>query len=470
MAGPFKLSPALLDPDYGLSAPEALAATLNARGLYHPTQFVLRLSPRVHELINAVPTGTYSASEIDGETIQAYSTYIHETVHWWQHVGSTAGLIFSLSYPGQTHTSLGPLRTVIAGIGPKKSLRYWAEQAALTDTYPSAELLGHANTAVNNAIDVEFYKKFVWDPMWAEGLFDDRYFESVGHGYHMAYGHALSMISSAADPEFTYLPKAPDWGAQFERLTKIEHVGFYHGSPIVRGPVGIQAIFEGQARFIQLQYLTNAAGGTLTCAELRGAGYLSGVYVKAFENFLLMTGADWPLTVIDPLVGLFLLICDLAINPTRGFPLDIVAYKDFIDSVDPGLRFAHLCSVVKSHPELRSAIVEYSRDEYISIAGKLTAPAHFDHPITALRSVLRWMDEEPGLQQIMKERETFGFDRTNLPVRVMLAHFCAFCTDKVRRPEFFCWAGTWMAGPSVSGEEQALFLAWISQTRLILVG
>jgi hypothetical protein len=36
----------------------------------------------VHQLLNAVPTGTYATSELDSETIQAYSTYLHETVHY----------------------------------------------------------------------------------------------------------------------------------------------------------------------------------------------------------------------------------------------------------------------------------------------------------------------------------------------------------------------------------------------------
>ena len=34
---------------------------------------------------------------------QAFSTLLHETVHWWQHVGSTYGLMLSLTYPTQLH-------------------------------------------------------------------------------------------------------------------------------------------------------------------------------------------------------------------------------------------------------------------------------------------------------------------------------------------------------------------------------
>ncbi|CDK71709.1 hypothetical protein [Klebsiella pneumoniae IS22] len=29
--------------------------------------------------------------------------FFHETIHWWQHVGSVSGIILSLCYPAQIH-------------------------------------------------------------------------------------------------------------------------------------------------------------------------------------------------------------------------------------------------------------------------------------------------------------------------------------------------------------------------------
>ncbi len=61
-----------------------------------------------------------------------------------------------------------------------------------------------------------------------------------------------------------------------------------------------------------------------------GGGYLSGIYVEAFEAFLKLLNLERPDLSSDPIVGLFLLICDLAINPTRGLPLDIgTSFEDF---------------------------------------------------------------------------------------------------------------------------------------------
>jgi hypothetical protein len=78
-----ELDPELLDAARSLpDAPSDFAACLNAYGTYNNIHFVVRLSPRVHQLLNAVPTGIYATSELDSETIQAYSTYLHETVHY----------------------------------------------------------------------------------------------------------------------------------------------------------------------------------------------------------------------------------------------------------------------------------------------------------------------------------------------------------------------------------------------------
>jgi hypothetical protein len=49
--------------------------------------------------LDKVTNAPHCIDGIDSETIQAaLSTYLHETVHWWQHIGSTAGLVSSLAY------------------------------------------------------------------------------------------------------------------------------------------------------------------------------------------------------------------------------------------------------------------------------------------------------------------------------------------------------------------------------------
>jgi hypothetical protein len=411
------LDPSLLNPLGDVLGPELiLASSLNAHGLYNTSQFVLRLSPRVHEIVDSISPGVYSG--VTWETTQAYSTYLHETVHWWQHVGSAAGLVLSLSYPAQTHGSLKALRSVLELVGPKKSLMRWAERAPIDNSSPSQEAINQANVAVNNALDIEYYKVFAITPSKAEALFHERYFESVGHSYRMAYSLVIALLGPTVDSNHEHIPDPGSWDNQFERLKTREHQGFFWGSPIVRGPLGLHAIFEGQARFIQLQYLAFGSGNRMSCAEFRAAGYLQGIYAEAFEVFLHLTKSAWPETIDDPLVGLFLIICDLAINPTRGFPLQIEVFENFIWDVDPGIRFARLCTAVSDeHPQLRAAIKQYSRDEYVSVAEKLTNVCGYDSPVSALEAVSDWRRSAGGIADVMKEYDSFVLASRNAQVQ-----------------------------------------------------
>jgi hypothetical protein len=124
----------LLDTSLGDIAPATtFNATLNAHGVYDGLRYVVRLSPLVHETINSLPNGIRFSSETTFEQAQAFSTYLHETIHWWQHTGSTAGLLLSLSHPAQTHANLTTLRQLLELAGPVKSIY----QLALQQSGPS---------------------------------------------------------------------------------------------------------------------------------------------------------------------------------------------------------------------------------------------------------------------------------------------------------------------------------------------
>ena len=106
--------------------PSEFPAILNARVLYSITQFVMRLSPKIHELVQALGNGETEGYDLD-EQLSAYLTYVHQTIHRWQHVGFTAGLILSLCYPAQCVSNIEHLRGAVRLIGPKKSLKTWAK-------------------------------------------------------------------------------------------------------------------------------------------------------------------------------------------------------------------------------------------------------------------------------------------------------------------------------------------------------
>lgn len=449
----------LLEPAAQEQYPETFSACLNARGLYNSMHFVLRLSPVVHGLVDEIVAGTNNT----WEALQAYSTYLHETVHWWQHVGSTFGFVMSASYPAQAHVNIDHLRHFSRYGEAGKSLKRWAEMKMLEEGLDQTDPdVFHANVAVNNTLDIEYFKRFVLRPDLAKDFAQDAYFESVGHAFHITYGNVLNLVSSTCDREIAHLPDPRSWGSKFAALGAKRVLGYYHGSPIEVPPVGLVSILEGQARFIQLQFLSFACEKPLEFSVLKSDGFLDGIYGDAFAWFLRATDSDIPESIHDPLVGLFLLVCDLSINPTRGFPLQIVEFEKFINDTNPGVRFLRLCSAVRKIPSLKGEIVNYSREEYESVSATLTNECELDHPFLALEEVVNWASSAEGVAALLEEKSTFKYSYENLAVRVLFSHFVAFCQDKLLRPDFFCWAGAHMAGRLVSGESQALWLRHLS--------
>src|SRR6516164_69281 len=169
------------------AVPGALGATINAHGLYNAQQFVLRLSPAVHQKLSELPAGIVSSDKIGFDGAQAFSTYLHETIHWWQHVGSTYGFMRSLSYPTQTHGNSKHLKKLIAEIGFKKSIRELA--ARLPGPGQIGTLGSLANTIVNNHFDFDAFRGLTFNQAAARSAISDPYFECVGHTFTMTYAN-----------------------------------------------------------------------------------------------------------------------------------------------------------------------------------------------------------------------------------------------------------------------------------------
>ena len=443
----------LVDSSRGLlSSPAELNACLNARGLYNSFQFVLRLCPAVHRQLESLPTGIHASA--DSERVQAFSTYLHETIHWWQHVGSTGGLLRSLSYPAQAHANYTHLKRFLSAFGLKKSIQTVVERS--TERGGFGTPLGIANTIVNNHYDIEFFRILTSKPELVTSAVKNHFFESVGHSYMIAYSNMLALLSRSFDREWKLLPDARRWEDAFRARRDHKLKGYYRGSPVMVYPVGLYQIFEGQARFGQLQYLYFASGGKLTWADIRTRGMLSETYAKAFETFLRLAELGWPSSVDSPTVALLLLICDMAINPSAGFPLPLKTFDTFIEDIDPAVRFTFFCRAAARAPNVASAIVEYSRDEYFAVSESLSHLLQLDSTELILKTTADWMKQEQ-FQPLMEQYNSWDFSPENLPVSVLFSHFLAFMKDKLEKPEFFCWPGACMTGARLVRESVTLF-------------
>ncbi|MEZ0497434.1 hypothetical protein [Sphingomonas sp. IW22] len=431
-------------------------ATLKAHGLFQTFQFVLRLSPEVHRRLASNPGGIVSSGDLQFDQAQAFSTYLHETVHWWQHIGSTYGLMLSLSYPTQAHANYTRLKNLIALVGFKKSVRQLAA-SSLEGKGPDTPA-GEANIIVNNHFDFGAFRDLTFSHITAKATAEAPLFESVGHAFQISYANNLSVLASTVDRAWSTIPHPKEWGEPFSHLRKAKERGFYYGSPIELWPLGAREVLEGQACFSQIQFLHFASGGRLGWDDFKALGILHGMYLRAFEQFLRQSGLEWPPSIDDPTVGLFLLICDMAINSGSGFPHRLVHFPSFVTDTDPAARFVMLSALVRLKcPEVANVVRNYSRAEYVEVTEKLASGLLVDTPLAVANTCAAWAAEDGPFSALMGEHRTFQYDPTNLPVRVMFSHFLAFMRDKALTPEIFCWPGAWMAGLRVHASVQTLF-------------
>jgi hypothetical protein len=438
---------------------------LEAKGSYNTLDFVVRLRPDLHRVLEA-QGGKVSMREWESwDVAQAFSTYLHETIHWWQHVGTSAGLMLSFLQPAHAHMNRKRLDEVLARHGPVKPLLGLAEK--LLD---AEQQDGALNFVLNNWRDLDFFRRLVINPVGSvKSVASDPYFMSIGHSYRMAIGAASWLISATVDPNFEALPDPRDWEADMEALRTSRAEGFYLGSPIDIPPLGLREILEGQARFSQIQYLYGASGGCLSWNDLRERGMLSGVYVRAFEIFLEFAEEEWPLTVDDPIVGLFLLICDVALSPSEGLFLPMTDSSSLIWSTDPAWRFIFLSQSAKEEGSaFKRSIQTYSAQEYWEVSQRLSDLLLSPSPRQLAEAVSRYADTHPAWNQLMEEDSTFEYREGNFPIRVLLGRFTRVQRDKLKAPQFFCWPGMCLTSfrqaldsetvRSLFSEHEALFL------------
>jgi hypothetical protein len=401
------------------------------RGSYSTMQFVLRLRDDVRSALNN--------KEFKTDYIQAHSTVIHENIHWWQHIGSNFGFLFSLAYPAFIHISYGNLHNAIRqGITYKSILKFeqlYYEKYGKTD-------MDDINIILNNYYDLEYAKAFALDNKNINTISEDnRFFLNVGHCYHILWSSTIHTVAATLDKEYKFLPNTNNWVECFRKLEKEQVPGFFIDTSMHVSPIGIKAIYEGQAIFNQMQYLTIALNPDLTYKNFEDIGMLHGIYTEAFEFFLQWTKLSKPTNLLDPKVGLFLLVCDLAINPTNGFPNDIYDFENFINKNDPGIRFFLLCYIISQDPSRYvSKINLYSKEEYISLSKDLSESTGCRCPYESINTVLSWANDNI-VSKILEEEAELKFSNDNLPIRLMFSKYYRFQEDKLKYPNVFCWFG-----------------------------
>jgi hypothetical protein len=404
----------------------------SSRGTYNPMQFVIRLRDDIHKALNQ--------SEMNYEKVQAFSTVMHENIHWWQHVGSHIGFLTSLSYPALAHESHRDLKILIARNEKFKSiLAYDKLYYSINGKHDNSEV----NRILNNWHDIQYAKSFIFDNKNVHKIINDkRFFLSIGHCFHILWTSSINTLAATIDPHYNFLPKINEWSKEFKRLESEKVPGFDIDSGLGISPLGTRAIFEGQARFNQLQYLAIALNNKLTYADFESEGMLKGIYVEAFDWFIKITEINKPDNLNNSIIGLFLLVCDIAINPTDGFPLNILQYETFIISNDPGCRFIMICQAIKKDKEKwTNAVYNYSKAEYVNLSEELSKAIVCLPPLWGSAAVMNWAKDNKSVQELLEEESEMKFNPNNLSIRLFTSKYIRFQEDKLTYPNIFCWTG-----------------------------
>ncbi|NOT93421.1 hypothetical protein [Ferruginibacter sp.] len=403
-----------------------------SRGTYNPLQFVVRLRDDIHNALKE--------EKISFDRIQAFSTFMHENIHWWQHVGSHLGFLTSLSYPFIAHSAHQNLNTLVKRNEKFKSIvEYDKHYYSFTGKHDNQEV----NKILNNYYDITYAKAYILDNKNINKIVkDQRFFLNMGHCFHILWSSSINTLAASIDREYNFLPKIKDWQEGFQKLEQEKIPGFFIDSSMGISPLGTKAIFEGQARFNQLQYLTIASENKLLYSDFQKFGMLHGIYIEAFNLFLEITEIELPDNLNNSIVGLFLLICDIAINPTDGFPHDIIHYESFIISNDPGMRFIMLCQAIrKQKTNWINSVKDYSREEYINLSEELCREIVCFPPLYGSAVVASWIDNNEEIQNLLKEESEMKFNPENLSIRLFASKYIRFQEDKLRYPSIFCWTG-----------------------------
>jgi len=360
----------------------------------------------------------------------AYASYFHEVIHWWQHIGTTLGFLTGLCVPLQAHTNLTELKELIqTKYGLVKPLR---------DKVSSGP--SDINTVVNNWMDMEFSYALLNYPRWMHSrIRREPFFESHGHGLSILFGSAIENLAHLFDPTYKSLPCPDIWYDKFKQLKEKRELMFFSDSPTQLPPFGMHAITEAQARFQEIQWRYLAAETKPTWDDFKEEGLLGADYTEAFEAFLTITESDYPKDPLSNIVNMFHLICDVALNSSPGYPNDIVDYSRFIDNVSPGVRFIQAANVVRRNPNLLSLLECPDKESYKLVTNAICGILGWDTPYRVASCVLETAERMPGLKEFQREIANWEYKHGNMPLRYIYGRHISLMRDKALFPEYFCW-------------------------------
>lgn len=425
---------------------QATGANLESEtmGRFDPMNSVLYLKDDIATALDTRGELPHSSVEEPGSPVSlSFATYLHEIIHWWQHVGSTAGFIYSLGIPTQ---SLATAKYVYEA-------RRQIAKPFIDNVSQKIPLDHPAWLAVLRWSEAEFGATLMYSPRTATATLkaNPNFYESLGHSVLSLYIQTMAALASTFDQSYLGLPNPLPWFDQYEHFARTGKPCF-SPNEIIELPLGLHELFEAQARLSELQYRA-LTYKQMTWAEAKAGGWLSKEYGRAFKLFLELSGLPEPESLFDSQVYLFLLLCDIAVNPEEGYPGDVLDDGHFVYRTHPGIRFMKLCRLVSKEPGAMPFVETLSLKGYEAACEILCSKAGWATPVQIGEHILSLMDHMSGMEELLAQDEAGDYGVMDVPIRFHFMRHRAFLESKVSAPHFFCWPAAFLAVPDNPGHD-----------------
>ena len=429
----------LREPAYNSNLP-ARDSSFHA-GRFDPLLSLVLLHSSIEQHLDSQKGALPSISVEAGgsHAVRAYATSLHETIHWWQHIGSTIGLLSGLTTAAQAATCIHYMSEL--GVEAPKPLLGVLEAKRYKPTQEDHP----AWRAALRWREAELGNAFLLNPAQAFARVKNNSFlyESIGHSIAMHHYAVTWYVSQIADNGGSVFPSADDWIDLYERSRKDRRVLFEPNQRALL-PFGAKHLFEGQARLSELQYFDRAVESR-TMAEFKQLGLLEETYAKCLNYFLETIELPMPNGVQSPEINLFLLLCDFAINPADGYPLAIPESLDLIHENHPGIRFTRLCATARDHKEKLLSTVTYpSYGSYCEAAAILAEELNWLSPDEVAKQVQEKYRQTSSGEKLLDERFKGDFGVLDVPAKFVLTEHISFAESKAGCPHVFCWPGNFL--------------------------
>jgi hypothetical protein len=145
-------------------------------GLFDPLTFVVRFSPEIETAFEKAG-GRLSAIFWSEEELLSAVVFLHETIHWWQYIGTTFGFADALSIAVQGASARKLLQRWADQYGPRKPTTGALRKIFSKGNSSELQLLWNIN---HNWMDVELSSAITHRPFLVYGISSEPYFQSLG--------------------------------------------------------------------------------------------------------------------------------------------------------------------------------------------------------------------------------------------------------------------------------------------------